>query len=581
MNRMLYLMAISGMLFMTTPMDTNASDADKTGGATEHAQIGKTESKCSDNPLLEKLGLPKSAGGFTRKGYHLWDPSIVKVGDTWHMFASCWPRDSEPTEDQPNPFDSFLNWKQSYVIRAVSKDLLGPYEYVEDVIHPRPGKFFDSSGCHNPKITFHKGTYYLYYLGIPAWKSGVAVSDSVEGPWKRQDDWCTPANNPALWIHEEGSVYGVGKVKVPNPKYPGSRKFNELFHYIQAFRADSIFGPYTKLHEPKANALPENYENEDPCLWYDGEHYHMIITDLHGFATGLDKAFTYYTSKDGLKFKLVSKEPLMAPARPIRFDDGSEVKFQRVERPNIVLNEEGDVIALLAACLPQQESFDSGGAQILVFPVSTFSLSAQAGEKTTILAFGDSITQRSDSYRSVLVPALARVRPTVTFIGPEKDSISCHAGYGGKNTKYLLSIAKEVYSKFPADIVMIHSGHNSFAKDKPVKTIIRDTHAIIDTMRGINPDVTILLAQVILAGKLPKYSYLPELNKELAALSERLKKDGYNIVLVNQAEGWDWKTDTVADKVHPNASGAKKIADKWMAALLPLLEKNGSHNKGE
>jgi lysophospholipase L1-like esterase len=207
--------------------------------------------------------------------------------------------------------------------------------------------------------------------------------------------------------------------------------------------------------------------------------------------------------------------------------------------------------------------------------------SAQAGEKTTILAFGDSITQRSDSYRSVLVPALARRRPSAKFIGPEKDAISFHAGYGGKNTEYLLSIAKEVYSKFPADIVMIHSGHNSFAKDKPVKAIIRDTHAMIDTMRAINPDVTILLAQVILAGKLPKYSYIPELNKELAALSERLKKQGYNIVLVNQAEGWDWKTDTVADKVHPNASGAKKMADKWMAALLPLLEKNGAYSKGK
>jgi lysophospholipase L1-like esterase len=92
-------------------------------------------------------------------------------------------------------------------------------------------------------------------------------------------------------------------------------------------------------------------------------------------------------------------------------------------------------------------------------------------------------------------------------------------------------------------------------------------------MQKINPDVTTLLAQVIPAGKLPKYSYIPELNQQLALLAARLVKRDYHIVLVNQADQFDWKTDTISDKVHPNASGAKKMATKWMDALLPLLEK--------
>ena len=204
-------------------------------------------------------------------------------------------------------------------------------------------------------------------------------------------------------------------------------------------------------------------------------------------------------------------------------------------------------------------------------------LSAHAGDTSTILAIGDSITARSDSYRSVLVPALAERHLAVEFIGPNKDQISAHAGYGGKNTKYLLSVSKDVYRKYPADIVMIHSGHNSFSEDKPVPGIIRDTEAMINNIRKINPDVKILLAQVISAGKLPKYSYIPELNKELASLSARLNKQGYSIVLVNQAEGFDWRTDTVEDKVHPNAAGAKKMADKWIEALLPLLDKKDAN----
>ena len=311
----------------------------------------------TDNPLKAKLGNPLRNGGFARKGFNLWDPSIIKVGDTYHMFASCWTS------------ENFNAWKTSFIVRGTSKNLLGPYTYAGEVFRPRPGDFFDSEGCHNPKITFHNGKYYLYYLGIPAWKSGVAVSDSVEGPWERQKEWCIPANNPALWIHPDGSVYGVGKVKVENPKYPGSKKFDELLHYIHAFRSPSIFGPYTMLHHGKDNALPNNYQNEDPCLWHDGMRYHMLLTDLHGLASGLHKSFVYYTSQDGISFELVSKEPLFSNQNPIRFEDGSETKFLRIERPNVFLDEEGAVVAVLAACSPEKQT---EGARILVFPVDRF-----------------------------------------------------------------------------------------------------------------------------------------------------------------------------------------------------------------
>ncbi len=110
----------------------------------------------TDNPLKAKMGLPLRDGGFQREGFHLWDPSIIKVGDTYHMFASCWTS------------ENFSAWKTSFIVRATSKNLLGPYTFAGEVFRPRPGDFFDSEGCHNPKIAFHGGKYYLYHLGIPA-----------------------------------------------------------------------------------------------------------------------------------------------------------------------------------------------------------------------------------------------------------------------------------------------------------------------------------------------------------------------------------------------------------------------------
>ncbi|MDA7920604.1 GDSL-type esterase/lipase family protein [Verrucomicrobiales bacterium] len=210
---------------------------------------------------------------------------------------------------------------------------------------------------------------------------------------------------------------------------------------------------------------------------------------------------------------------------------------------------------------------------LILIALYTAGFSVMAGEARTVLALGDSITSGGKSfvcYREVLVQELKKRDDGFQFIGPEKDEASAHAGYGGKNTKALLKISEKVFAAYPADIVMIHSGHNSFSKDKPVAGIIRDTEAIIENALAANPEVTILLAQVIPAGKLPKYSYIPELNVELADLASRLSTRGDNIVLVDHADGFDWKTDTVSDKVHPNAAGARKMADKWMAAFLAL-----------
>jgi lysophospholipase L1-like esterase len=119
--------------------------------------------------------------------------------------------------------------------------------------------------------------------------------------------------------------------------------------------------------------------------------------------------------------------------------------------------------------------------------------------------------------------------------------------------------------------VLIHAGHNHFADQKPLPGILRATESMIANARKANPKATVLLAQVITSGKLPKYSYLPDLNRELAKLAAQLDRPEQRVLLVDQASGFDWKTDSVADLVHPNAQGAQKMADRWFQALKPLL----------
>jgi lysophospholipase L1-like esterase len=195
-----------------------------------------------------------------------------------------------------------------------------------------------------------------------------------------------------------------------------------------------------------------------------------------------------------------------------------------------------------------------------------------------IMAVGDSITAGADfftSYRIPLAQKLAAAGYVVEFVGTHTNDSPigplAHEGYGGKNTEYLASVVPAHFAAHPADIVLLHSGHNHSVEEDPVPGIVAATERLIAAFRAANPEVTVLLAQVIPAGKLPKYAYLPELNRALAALAARLHTPAQPVVLVDHAEGFDWTTDTVADKVHPNAAGAEKMAATWFAALKPVL----------
>lgn len=197
-----------------------------------------------------------------------------------------------------------------------------------------------------------------------------------------------------------------------------------------------------------------------------------------------------------------------------------------------------------------------------------------------IMPVGDSITaggKRFEVYRYPLWKKLKAAGYKFEFVGSKKGQtpagVLAHEGHGGKNTKFLADRLKMVLAKHPADILLIHSGHNSFAKDKPVPGIVAATERMISGARAANPKIIVLLAQVITSKKLPKYSYIPELNKELAKLAKRLNTAAQPVVIVDQATGFDPTKDTVADKVHPNKSGAEKMAARWFDALTKILPK--------
>ena len=196
----------------------------------------------------------------------------------------------------------------------------------------------------------------------------------------------------------------------------------------------------------------------------------------------------------------------------------------------------------------------------------------------TIMPLGDSITEGGASFCCYRLPLWEKLRTggyLVDYVGtrsgPSRIGPLRHEGYGGKTVEFLAANIERLYRANPADIVLLHAGHNHFAEQKPIEGILAATEKIVTTVHAIRPEATVLVAQVIPSGKLPKYSYIPELNARLAGLVQRLVQSGQRVALVNQAKGFDWRTDTVSDLVHPNARGAEKMAARWYEALVKTL----------
>lgn len=198
----------------------------------------------------------------------------------------------------------------------------------------------------------------------------------------------------------------------------------------------------------------------------------------------------------------------------------------------------------------------------------------------TLLGLGDSITEGGTHFSSYLYPLWEKLFVEgyqVEFIGPNQSQTTiggiAHAGYSGRNAAFLASEIDSIYRQFPADIVLLHAGHNHFSQENPVEGIIAAHQSIVAKIKSVNPEAIILIAKVIESGKLPKYSYIPLLNEEIEQFVAEVQQSVGGVYLVDQAVAFDWKEDTINDKVHPNEGGALKIATVWFEKLKNVLDK--------
>lgn len=290
--------------------------------------------KSSIQPALKEAG-------FKMDGFMLWCPTVIKVGKTYHLFASRWP-------DQYG----LAGWTNySEIVRATSDNVYGPYTFQEVVIQKREDKW-DKARAHNPRIVKVGDTFVLYYISS-ANSTGYAWSKSITGPWTRTDEPAMSVSNPAPLVKKDGSIYVFGRKGV-------AKNYNAAL----VFTAPQFNSKYTLINI-RENALPDSNQLEDPTIWWANNQYNVLLSDFKANLTGVKKNGGQYYSLDGVNYLPISTESVYN--KTVEYTDGSSFEFRRRERPFVFPNEKGEIVALFTACLTKEDK-----SWIVVNPVKNY-----------------------------------------------------------------------------------------------------------------------------------------------------------------------------------------------------------------
>jgi lysophospholipase L1-like esterase len=201
------------------------------------------------------------------------------------------------------------------------------------------------------------------------------------------------------------------------------------------------------------------------------------------------------------------------------------------------------------------------------------------GRPVKIMALGDSITGSPGCWRAMLWQKLPAAR--VDFVGT-LPAQGCGFAYDGENEGHGGYLATNVaaqnqlpgwLSATSPDVVLMHFGTNDAWSNLSPSTILGAYTTLVGQMRANNPNMKILVAQIIPLNP-PTCTdcgqRVVNLNAAIPAWAAGLSTAASPITVVDQWTGFTTATDTY-DGVHPNSAGDTKIANKWYPYVNALL----------
>lgn len=271
--------------------------------------------------------------------WYVWGASPIDGPDgNVHLFCSRWPADL-----------GMGGWSvRSEIAHAVGDSAEGPFEIVDVALQGRGGEVWDARMVHNPTIHKVGDRYALVHIGNRDGRPftqciGLALSDSLGGPWRRFDrpilepsqtrawDWLH-VTNPALLPHPDGRFFLFYK----------SWDIRDNFYKMGLAIADRLEGPYRKHPEnPIIDYSGDGKKMEDPYVFLRDGRFHMIMADDNEGVVRKHGGI-YVTSDDGVHWS----EPALAYDTTAAYFGG---QVERFERPQVLMRGGSPAYLYLAA----------------------------------------------------------------------------------------------------------------------------------------------------------------------------------------------------------------------------------------
>jgi hypothetical protein len=321
----------------------------------------------------------------------VWCGSPIKIQDRYYLFYSAW-------ESGPN-LPSFANsWMiYSKIGIAVSEFPDKNFHSIKLFLKGRKDQgdstAWDSQEVTNAHIKEFKGKYYLYYAadrdpGNPPGldlskqvrsrlnqKIGVIEFNSIEdllaGRFLRSDRPLLAPRTRVINISiadpsPDGTTAKPDNLIVVNPAVvfrPSDKKYLLYFKgniYDPNWRgvlgvatSDSPAGPFIATDNfvfDFTDKEGKKVSAEDPYVWYHRKDklFYAVLKDFTGKLTRSEPGLALMQSVDGIKWEQASTPLFMK--KELILKDGEHVKVDRLERPQLLLNDSDDPIVLFAAC---------------------------------------------------------------------------------------------------------------------------------------------------------------------------------------------------------------------------------------
>jgi lysophospholipase L1-like esterase len=227
-------------------------------------------------------------------------------------------------------------------------------------------------------------------------------------------------------------------------------------------------------------------------------------------------------------------------------------------------------VAALATLLGPGAALPASAAAGTESPPSA--VRAAAPTALRLMPLGDSITwgvgsSSGNGYRGFLWNQLAAEGHAPDFVGSGRNGTMSdpdNEGHSGWRIDQITGIADSVLARYRPNVVTLEIGTNDLNGNYQIPTAPDRLRALIDRITGAAPDATVLVGTVIISTSGTEEANRPAFNARIPGIVQAAQAAGKHVRLVDMSA---LTRADLADALHPNDTGYRKMADAFNAGI--------------